>query len=269
MPELPEVETVARQLQSVVAGRAIKAIEILDAKLYDADLVRDPLGHRIKQVRRSGKQVIFELAEQRGRPSLFLVVHLRMTGRLLWHRRSPAKVAHLRAVLTLDKGTVLFTDTRRFGTMRLCREPADFAHHGLEPLSPSLTRGSLAALLQHSRQPIKRWLLRQDKLVGIGNIYASEILFAARIAPDRAAGSLDIEEIGRLHRCLRRILRRAIDCLGTTISDFQTTEGVEGGFARLLKVYGREGEPCRRCRTPIERIPDQGRSTFYCSCCQK
>ena len=196
-------------------------------------------------------------------------VHLRMTGRLLWDTETePPEPRHLRAVLSLDRGRVLFYDARRFGTMQLFPTVRAASPAGLEPLSGRFTARALAELLHASTQGLKSWLLRQDRLVGLGNIYASEILFAARLHPERPAGSLDPHELRRLHRATRRVLRQAIDCCGTTFSDYRTSWGVRGGFQEFLGVYARAGEPCRRCGQLVERVTIQGRSTFWCPRCQ-
>jgi formamidopyrimidine-DNA glycosylase len=139
---------------------------------------------------------------------------------------------------------------------------------GVEPLSRHLTATTLGELLGHSRQPLKIWLLRQDRLVGLGNIYASEILFAARLSPLRPAGDLSPEEVQRLHRAMRRVLRAAIDCCGTTFSDFQDAHGAAGSFQECLAVYSRAGDPCHLCETPVKRLVQQQRSTFWCPRCQ-
>jgi formamidopyrimidine-DNA glycosylase len=268
MPELPEVETVARQLDPLVAGRRVRQLVIRDYKLGRSG-VAAVRGARVLRVRRSGKQVVFELAVgRRRRAELFLVVHLRMTGRLVWVAPGAEVPDRVRAVLVLDRGRVAFCDTRRFGTLRLHRDPAELAPDGVEPLSDDLTAARLGSLLAGSAQPIKAWLLRQDRLVGIGNIYAAEILFSCRVDPRRPAGSLTTGELRDLRRGIRSVLRRAIENCGTTFSDFQDARGRRGGFARLLKVYRREGEPCRRCGAPIERIVQQQRSTFFCPGCQ-
>jgi formamidopyrimidine-DNA glycosylase len=139
----------------------------------------------------------------------------------------------------------------------------------MDPLSPHLTPASLGRLIGESRQNVKAWLLRQDRLVGLGNIYASEILFVAGISPLREAGSLSPDEHGRLWRATRRVLRRAIRNCGTTFSDFQDAQGLTGSYQHYLKVYGREDEPCPACRTPVVRIVQQQRSTYYCPRCQR
>jgi formamidopyrimidine-DNA glycosylase len=270
MPELPEVETVARQLRPVLTGRRVERLRILDPLLRTARV--PPLaGRRIESVRRSGKQVLIGFGPRdRGDAPLWLAVHLRMTGRLLWTDESgPDERAHLRARFALDRGRLLFRDTRRFGTFRWFDSERAAAPAGIDPLDPALDAGLLQRLVAGARQNAKAWLLRQDRLVGLGNIYASEILHAAGIDPRRDAGSLDARAVARLHAATRRILRRAIDACGTTFSDFQDARGVEGGYQRYLRVYGREGERCRRCRGLVVRAVQQQRSTFWCPGCQR
>jgi formamidopyrimidine-DNA glycosylase len=267
MPELPEVETVARQLAAPLTGRSIEALHVFDDRLRAPalDAVR---GRTIETALRLGKQVVMPLVGGRG-PRSWLAVHLRMTGRLLIVAHAPAAdERHLRAALELDRGWLLFVDPRRFGTLRHHRRRRGVMPPGDEPLSRRFTARRLAGLLGSSRTPLKPWLLRQDRVTGLGNIYASEILHAARLSPDRPAGSLDEAEVRRLHRATRRVLRAAIECCGTTFSDFQDAHGVTGSFQRFLQVYGREGEPCLRCRGPVRRTVQQGRSTFSCGGCQ-
>jgi formamidopyrimidine-DNA glycosylase len=275
MPELPEVETVATQLAPLLQGRRVVRVEVLDPKLalHDGE---SAVGRVIGQVRRLGKQVVIELraqpdsqitAEKAG--PLWMAVHLRMTGRLVWiPDAEPAACSHLRARLTLDQGFLLFRDARRFGTMRLVGSMECLCPAGLEPMCGDFTPGALTGLLAGSRQELKPWLLRQDRLVGLGNIYASEILFSARLDPFRLAGSLDAAEARRLHGAVRRVLKLGIECGGTTFSDFQDANGESGRFQKKLSVYGRGGEPCKRCGAPVERVVQQGRSTFYCPKCQ-
>jgi formamidopyrimidine-DNA glycosylase len=268
VPELPEVETVARQLDQLVAGRRITRLKLADPKLrLDVSKVR---GCRIARVRRSGKRIVFELMPpRRRRVALWLCVHLRMTGRLLWQaQRDEGEPGKARAVFELDRGRLLFRDTRRFGTLELCEEFKAVLPAGLEPLSPELDAARLAELLADSPTPLKTWLLRQDRLVGIGNIYASEICHAARLDPRRPAGGLTRREVQRLLSAIRRVLRAAIRHCGTTFSDFQDSRGRTGGYVRYLKVYARKGRPCRACGTAIEQIVQQQRSTYFCPTCQ-
>jgi formamidopyrimidine-DNA glycosylase len=270
LPELPEVETVARQLAPLLTGRLIRGVAVLDPKL-DALQLAALRGATITGVSRYGKQIALALARKRSAPaSGYLLVHLRMTGRLIWdEQRDACELKHLRLRLELDRGSLLFYDPRRFGTCTIAQELDHGAGAGLEPLGPGYTLPALRELLDHSRQPLKTWLLRQDKLVGLGNIYASEILFAARLHPQRQAGGLSAQEQARLYRAIPRILKLAIQHCGTTFSDFQDAHGVTGRFQRLLKVYGRENEQCKNCQSPIARLVQQQRSTFYCPACQR
>lgn len=284
MPELPEVETVANQLAPLARGRRVARFELFDPKLQAmVALPKAAVGRVIEDVRRVGKQVVIVFAHDGAdgphRP-LWLAVHLRMTGRLVWlddplpnDESSPPSPLHppplkARAILTLDRGAIVFRDVRRFGTMRLIDRPEDLAPGGIDPVGPDFTPAALATLLAGSRVALKPWLLRQDRLVGIGNIYASEILFDARLSPLRPAGSLTRAEIARLHKSTLKILRWGIECGGTTFSDFQDAHGAAGEFQKMLKVYGRGGEPCPRCRRPLERLSQQNRSTFHCAKCQ-
>ncbi len=269
MPELPEVETVARQLAPYVEGRVLRRVEILDPRLRD-DAVAALADRPVRDVRRVGKQVALQLSPVPGlAPPEWLLIHLRMTGRLLaGDGPPPDDRRHLRALLWLDRGHVRFVDPRRFGTMHTVVGARPPRASGLDPLSRACTARRLGALLAGSPTPLKVWLLRQDRLVGLGNIYASEALFAAGLSPTRPAGSLADHEVARLHRHLRRILRRAIDACGTTFSDFQGAQGVTGSYQRYLAVYGRTGQPCPRCGTAVERATLQQRSTFWCPRCQ-
>ena len=270
MPELPEVETVARQLASRLSGATVCSFRIFDPLLRNGPGPR-LVGRTILDVARSGKQVLFSLSSGRvaGQP-VWLAVHLRMTGRLIWAaKESTVSRAHLRARFELDNGRLLFVDPRRFGTMRWYRTKEESDPLGTDPLDSALTPRRLAALIGDSRQTIKAWLLRQDRLVGLGNIYASEILYRARISPFRPAGSLDVREVRQLLSATRYILRRAIENCGTTFSDFQDASGLEGSYQNYLKLYDREGRPCRRCRAPIRRAVQQQRSTYFCPECQR
>ncbi len=269
MPELPEVEIVARQLAPHMTGRTVRTLRIHDAKLREGGRPPRLAGQVVRSVDRAGKQVRIAFATGRAAaPSLWLTVHLRMTGRLLWEESSPGARDHLRARFTLDRGVVDFVDTRRFGTFRWYRSVEETLPVGVEPLDPGFQARHWKALIAGSRQNIKSWLLRQDRVVGLGNIYASEILHAARVSPHREAGSLTAGERARIHRATRRILTTAIENCGTTFSDFQDARGVEGSYQEFLQVYARDGEPCSRCGGTILREVQQQRSTFYCDDCQ-
>jgi formamidopyrimidine-DNA glycosylase len=274
VPELPEVETVRRRLQPVLEGATIARAEIVDARLtrpVDPASVADALvGERIAAVERRGKYLLCRLSSGRT-----LVVHLRMTGSL---RHAPAgelpEDAYRRATLELDTGAeVGFRDVRRFGTWELLDDgrlrPYLAARLGPEPLASSFTAARLADLLEDRRAPIKAFLLDQRRIAGIGNIYADEALWRARIHPRRPAGELDDGEIARLHRSIRAALRRGVELQGSTLRDYLTPDGSSGEMQREFHVYGRLGEPCDRCGHPIERIVVGGRGTWLCPRCQR
>jgi formamidopyrimidine-DNA glycosylase len=279
MPELPEVETVCRQLDPILRGRTLNRLQILDTKLRPK-LKCFAAGSPLTEVRRRGKLLVLCFAE-----GGVLAVHLRMTGRLIWqpaadeaesgnaasmfvHQSSHA-TKHLRAVLAFDHGELAFYDSRRFGTIEPFTTFSEVPCAGLDPLNGELSLAVLQQLLKSSKQTMKSWLLRQDRIAGIGNIYASEILFDARISPQKTAQVLSRSECDRLFASIRKILRSAIEHCGTTFSDFQDSTGSVGSFQQYLQVYGRAGERCRRCRKLVKRVVEQQRSTFYCPGCQR
>ncbi len=288
MPELPEVETVVRQLAPLIAGRRVQSIRIFDAKLAAAARA-DLAGRAVTSVTRLGKRIVIALGGPGGprvragsrearesREPLWLAVHLRMTGRLVYRDRdrdrdrgAPAANAVPRAVVELDRGRVEFWDTRRFGTLEWIDPERAAAAEGIDPTGPAFTVEALRALLRGTRQPLKTWLLRQDRVCGLGNIYASEILHRARLSPFRAGGSLSRAEAARLHAATRQVLDAAIRNCGTTFSDFQDAHGVTGRYQQYLRVYDRAGEPCLACGTPIRRQVQQQRSTYWCPGCLK
>ena len=273
MPELPEVETVRRRIAPLVEGTTIASAEIVDPRLtrpVSPSLVADALvGERIAAVERRGKYLLWRLASGRT-----LVVHLRMTGSLLHFPAGdlPAD-AHRRATLALDTGAAVgYRDVRRFGTWELLDDghlrPYLASRLGPEPLAPSFTSARLARIVAGRRAPIKAVLLDQRRIAGIGNIYADEALWRARIHPRRPAGELDAPEIAHLHRAVRAALRRGVELNGSTLRDYVTPDGEGGGMQHEFHVYGRLGDPCDRCGRPIERIVVGGRGTWLCSRCQ-
>jgi formamidopyrimidine-DNA glycosylase len=274
MPELPEVETIRRRLAPVLEGATIESAEIVDPRLtrpVDPRLVADALvGERIVSLDRRGKYLLWRLASGRT-----LVVHLRMTGSL---RHAPGgdlpDDAYRRATLALDTGAAVgYRDVRRFGTWELLEEdhlrPYLDTRLGPEPLAPSFTAFRLASLAAGRTTPVKAFLLDQRRVAGVGNIYADEALWRARIHPLRPAGELDEDDIARLHRGLRAALRKGIERQGSTLRDYVTPDGNGGSMQHEFSVYGRLGEPCDRCGRPIERIVVAGRGTWFCPHCQR
>jgi formamidopyrimidine-DNA glycosylase len=274
MPELPEVETVRRRLAPVLEGATIVRAEIDDPRLtrpVEPAIVSEALvGERVASVERRGKYLLWRLASGRT-----LVIHLRMTGSFRHAGQGGlTDDAHRRATLTLDTGAeVAYRDVRRFGTWELLDadhlRPYFAARLGPEPLAASFSAARLRALASGRRLSVKGFLLDQRRLAGIGNIYADEALWRARIHPRRPAGELDPIEVARLHRAVRAALRRGVELQGSTLRDYVTPDGDGGGMQHEFHVYGRGGEPCDRCGTPIERIVVAGRGTWFCPHCQR
>jgi len=274
VPELPEVETIRAQLAPVLAGRTFATVEILDERLtrpHDPRVVAAQLeGERVASVDRRGKYVVVRFDSD-----LVLLVHLRMTGSFLVGRSGALPLdPHRRAVVNLDDGSdVSYRDVRRFGTWLVLEEDELSAYLaerlGEEPLSRRFTTRHLAGCLAGRRAPVKAVLLDQRAVAGIGNIYADEALWYAHVNPLRPAGELDAEEIAAVRRGIRRALRTGIRRQGATLSDYRTPNGGRGAMQDEFKVYGREGEPCPRCGSPIAKTRVAGRGTSYCPACQR
>jgi len=274
VPELPEVETVRRRLAPVVEGATIERAEIVDARLtrpVEPGIVAERLvGDAVAHLERRGKYLLWRLESGRT-----LVVHLRMTGSF---RHAVAGAlpddAYRRATLGLGTGAeVAYRDVRRFGTWELLDEghlrPYLGARLGPEPLAPSFSAARLGALAAGRRAPVKSFLLDQRRIAGVGNIYADEALWRARIHPLRPAGSLEEDDIARLRKAIRAALELGISRQGATLRDYRDPDGRRGRMQREFTVYGRAGEPCPRCGTPIEKTRAGGRGTWYCPQCQR
>jgi formamidopyrimidine-DNA glycosylase len=272
MPELPEVETVRRGIAPVLDGARIEQAEIRDARLvrpFDPGIVAGELvGERVTTVGRRGKYLIVGFESGRS-----LLIHLRMTGSLRHAARGAlADDPYTRAVLIMDNGSdVAYRDVRRFGTWDLL-EPGELqpylaARLGPEPLG-TLSAAGLAQRLAGRRAPLKAALLDQRTVAGLGNIYVDEALWQSRLHPLRVAGSLDADEHARLHRAVRAVLRKGIERQGSTLRDYAMPDGAYGTMQDEFRAYGRGGEPCVRCGTPLERIVVGGRTTTYCPRCQ-
>jgi formamidopyrimidine-DNA glycosylase len=271
MPELPEVETIRRQLAPHVEGRVLQRVEILDARWSlpraPQELVDAVQGRRVERLSRRGKYFIFELADE-----VFLLVHLRMTGNLLL---DPAPdTPYQRVIFMLDDGHELrFCDPRRFGTGELALGldglEAFFAGKlGIEPLGDELTGSRLKALARGRSAPVKAFLLDQRHIAGVGNIYADEALFRARIHPLRPAGQLSTKQCTELVDAVKLVLAAGIDAGGSTIDDFRHPDGVAGAFQNDFLVHLRRGEPCHTCGTTVIKLVAAGRGTYVCESCQ-
>jgi len=280
MPELPEVETIARGLNRRVAGDVVESVwlgEKPEPLKSPAKEIAEVLERaRIAKVRRVGKHIVFDLERpsRNGRkPSRGQwIVHLGMTGRLLIATPEIEMAKHTHAILRLASGRELrFVDPRRFGRLAVVRmestSAAGFTAPGDEPLGSQTER--FVTLFRGRKTPIKSALLDQKLLSGVGNIYADESLFRAGIRPRRRAASLTREQLRRLHGTVQEVLREAIEMGGSSVSDYVDAEGREGFFQLQHRVYGREGEPCLVCGTPIKRVIIAGRSSHYCPRCQK
>jgi formamidopyrimidine-DNA glycosylase len=273
VPELPEVETVRLSLEPTLVGRRFDRVEISDARLtrpLDPDEVAAELQDEVVEaLDRRGKYLVV-----RFRSGRTLLIHLRMTGSLRHHRHGAGEDdPHRRAVVRLDDGSdVTYRDVRRFGTWLLLEPGEDVPYLtervGEEPLGKSFTPAALAARLHKRRAPVKAAILDQRSAAGMGNIYADEALWRARIHPLRPAGDLTTEEIRRLHRGIKDALRHGIKRQGTTLRDYRTPNGARGTMQDELRVYGRGDEPCFRCGTPIAKTRVAGRGTWYCPTCQ-
>ena len=272
MPELPEVETVRSRLEPVLTGRRFERVEITDPRLvrpYEpAEVAAELQGERVAAVERRGKYLIVRFESER-----VLLIHLRMTGSLRHAANGLAEDPHRRAVVRLDNGSdVAYRDVRRFGTWLLL-EPGELqpyldARVGEEPLDALFTAARLGERLAKRRAPLKAVLLDQRTLAGLGNIYVDEALWRARIHPLRPADTIDRAELRRLHRGIRAALEAGIARQGSTLRDYALPDGGSGSMQKEFKVYGRGGEPCDRCGTPIAKSRVGGRGTWFCPTCQ-
>jgi formamidopyrimidine-DNA glycosylase len=274
MPELPEVETIRLALEPHVVGRTFERVEISDPRLvrpFEPVAVAAELeGERVAALDRRGKYLIVRFESGR-----VLLIHLRMTGSL---RHAPrGKLSddpHRRAVVKLDDGSdVAYRDVRRFGTWHLL-EPDEIDDYigrrlGGEPLARTFTARTLAERLVGRRAPLKAALLDQRTVAGLGNIYVDEALWRAQLHPLREAGTLDGDELSRLTRAIREALRAGIRRQGASLRDYAQPDGRRGRAQDAFRVYGRHGEPCSRCDTPIDKIRVAGRGTWYCPHCQR
>jgi formamidopyrimidine-DNA glycosylase len=273
VPELPEVETICARLARFVEGGRIDDVEIVDSRLtrpHEPGVVAAELvGAEIVALDRRGKYLVFRFSDSRG-----LLVHLRMTGSfLVGAAAGDSAEAHRRAVVNLDDGSdVAYRDVRRFGTWLLLEpedvEPYLAVKNGPEPLESDFTTRFLGERLADRRAPVKAALLDQRTAAGLGNIYADEALWYARVHPLRPAGALTSGELRRIHRGVRRALETGIARQGATLRDYRTPEGGAGSMQDEFRAYGRAGEPCPRCGTPIEKTRAAGRGTWFCPACQ-
>ncbi|MBC7346987.1 MAG: bifunctional DNA-formamidopyrimidine glycosylase/DNA-(apurinic or apyrimidinic site) lyase [Clostridia bacterium] len=272
MPELPEVETIKQSLAPYVLGQRIREVTLYQPRVVarpgPEDFCRLQAGATVRSLARRGKYLLFYLEEER-----VLVVHLRLTGRLVWQASPGPLSKHTHVVWHLDNGFLLYEDLRRFGRLWLVRETelvevAGLAALGPEPLGEGLG-GSWAAAFWRRDRPLKSLLLDQRFVAGIGNIYADEILHRAGLHPLRRAATLSKGEAEALAEAIRNVLTEAIEHRGTSIRDYVDGQGASGQHQDFLQVHGRAGKACYRCGTPVVRIKLGGRGTYFCPGCQQ
>ena len=282
MPELPEVEILVRHLRPLLHGRTIRDVEIRRQKVLQptsaAKFKKILRGAKFLELTRRGKYLLFELRAKNSRAKILLLGHLGMTGKMFLARKSAPPPKHAAVILDLGAHHFIYEDTRYFG--RLTLDLTSMEKLGPEPLGENFTPDIFARELKRSRQPVKVKLLDQSLVAGVGNIYASEALFRAGISPRRAANRLTPAQVPKLWRAIRDVMAEAIEC-GSTIplnfsagkSDglfyFGSAVGAPDFYTERLRVYDREGKPCLKCQTPIKRIVQAARSTFFCPHCQK
>ena len=279
MPELPEVETVARGLQSLVAGRTIVSVSFGKTDFMDNPTVieRQLPGRSIQAVERHGKFLLLRFKPEptnekaQSEEESALLVHLGMTGMLLPQPAAEPAQKHTHVAMLLDDGRELrYVDARRFGRMAYLAGDTlkkELLRFGLDPLA--MTLDEFVTQIQARRARIKALLLDQSVIRGVGNIYADESLWKAKLHPARLGERLTRDQLGKLYHALRGILRKAIALRGSSISDFLDADGMPGEYQRHHRVYGREGKPCGRCGSKIRRGIVAGRSSYFCPSCQK
>jgi formamidopyrimidine-DNA glycosylase len=270
MPELPEVETIRRHLAPHVEARTLQRLEVLDERwsrpIPGAEVTAALEGRRVERLGRRGKYLVWELEGD-----AYLLMHLRMTGTLLID--PPGAPPYTRAWIRLGDHDLAYTDPRRFGTgeLALGGEALDAffaARLGLEPFDEAFTGAYLHALARASRAPVKAFLLDQKRVAGVGNIYADEALFRARIHPLRPANRLTRPQAAALRDAVVESLAAGIEAKGASIDDFRDPYGVAGTFQHQFLVHLREGEPCTRCGGPVRKLRAAGRGTYVCERCQ-
>lgn len=273
MPEMPEIETIARKLRKTVLGKRIKGVRLSGKPLrrpIPGSFARSLRGRTVRRVCRRGKYIVVEL-----QPKIYWLMHLGMSGRLLYHTNAFRPDPHTHAVIRFsDASSLEFRDPRRFGLLDVCevsrlQEIPAIRGLGEEPLGNRFDGRWLHSVILNSRQELKSFLLDQRRVAGLGNIYVCEALFEAGLHPERRCYTLSEEEAFRLARAIRSVLSRAVRMRGTSFSDFIDLDGNTGKNQMYLKVFQREGDACVRCGNPVLRMRQGNRSTFFCAGCQR
>jgi len=268
LPELPEVETVVRSLKPKIQNKIIKSVNVYWTKTlstHTANSLSKTIQNKIiSSISRRGKYIILQIGNS------FLVIHLRMTGKLIYQNSSETQSSHLRLKINFkDNSELHFTDIRKFGRIEF-HNNLNFLNEklGIEPFSNQLTAGYLYQKLCKRNGPIKSILLNQSIIAGIGNIYADEILWKIRVHPQKPANQLDIQKLTKLISATQIILQKAINSMGTTIINFSFDKESYGNYGSQLKVFNKNGENCIRCSDIIIKTKCAGRGTYYCPTCQ-
>lgn len=268
MPELPEVETIVRDLSKSLRCKIFSDVIVHDAfvlRQAQKDFIRRIKGHAIEKITRRGKAVIMHLASGE-----FLIIQVMMTGQLIANGQEDK---HTRITFDFSDGSsLLYNDQRRFGQLRVVANLNEVKHFnilGPEPFSKDFTPGFMHEAFRKKIRPIKNFLLDHTFVAGIGNIYACEILFRSQLSPKRQVQRISMAEIKTIHRFINEVLHEAIAHRGSSMRNYRDGSGKKGKFNERLAVYAREGLPCSRCQKPVQRINQAGRSTFYCVHCQK
>ena len=270
MPELPEVETIKNELLPQLVGRCFTEVKLFDDKILRRPLPEEfchrLIGQTIEDIRRRGKYLIFHLSDHEK-----LILHLKMTGFLLWQQATTRPDLYARAIFCFDNGKGLyFYDQRKFAAIWLVNDEAEVVGKlGPESLDHDFTTEALSQILSRHNVPIKALLCDQNLIAGIGNMYADEILFAARIHPLRKARELSQQEVERLHQAICQVLTAAIGHGGASVDTYRHPDGGLGDAHFFFQVAHRGSEPCYHCNTPIKRIPLRGRGTYFCTKCQR
>lgn len=272
MPELPEVETIKRYLEKVIVGKKITAVEVLSKKQF-LGKAKDIIGAKIIGLERRAKYLIVKLSNRKN-----LLIHLKLTGQLVW---TPGANADLpgkttRIIIRFDKGTLFFNDMRKFGWLKItrsakCKVQSELEKLGPEPFSKDFNESYLKNIFSKTARPIKLVLLDQEKIAGIGNIYANEALFETKINPQKPAKTLNQKEISRLKQAIVYVLKQGIKYGGSSAADeaYIKPDGSRGNYQQHFLVYQKQGQKCPKCSTVIKRVNLGGRGTFFCPACQR
>jgi len=271
MPELPEVETIKRQLENKIIGKKIKDVEVRYAKLLnlpEKDFIKQVSGSKIVALKRRAKLLIWQLSNDKN-----LVFHLKMAGQVIWAGKNPELARYTYVIFTLsDSNKVFFNDKRKFGWVKFLNNQdleKLLLSYGHKPLDKNFTWQDLKEILNKKKRiRIKPLLMDQTLLAGVGNIYAQEACFCAGILPERKAGDIVDEDIKKLYDCLKKVLLDSIKHHGTSADAYVDAMGNKGSFEARLKVYGREGEKCYRCGGIVKKMRLGGRGTYFCPKCQ-